>query len=321
MKIPARADASQLESGYGQFVQTMRTQLPALIGADAARVPPGEVAARYGQWLQAAATASAVISDAALRKSLSEALDSFAAKSPDVDAQVKQYHRATDDLLRWRERTVQSYLHYHAAAWPTLESRLKEASAPVGGSPGLLSNNDNNTIALLDAAPVVIPNLAKQTIGTTATVRNVILQAASDGSQSGATGSAISVLEKRAYSEMDGLPDFQAAATTLQAELGVATGAESSSGGPLTLDAAEALLAIEHGAFDQVGGKIVGLELDGLVPRMAAVTSKIYWLARSRLQPILFNKAPGAMPVPQLVVRVKLEPQWAAGRYLIVVRP
>ena len=64
----ARAEATQLDAGYAQLVQTMHEQLVTLIAADAARLGPAEVESRYKAWMQSAGAASAALADPALRR-------------------------------------------------------------------------------------------------------------------------------------------------------------------------------------------------------------------------------------------------------------
>jgi hypothetical protein len=315
----ARVEATQLDAGYAQLVQTMRAQLVALVAADAARLAPADVEPRYKAWMQSAGAASAALADPALRKSLSAALDQLAAKSPEMDKQVKLYHQATDDMLRWRERTVQSYVQFHRGDSVPLEKRLHDAAGPQGKSLGFFPH-DAGALELLDAAPVVIPPLAEKTIGTSAIVQRVFLHTALNGATSPAALSGLSGLDHRTYAQVGEVPDIQPAAAALRADLGVSglgSAAPSSTAPlePLTLDAAEALLAAELGAVDSIGGKITGLRVEGLIPRLAAVSTTDLL---SRPQPLPAENAGKAQA--QLLIRFTLEPTWIAGRYFVVAR-
>jgi hypothetical protein len=148
-------------------------------------------------------------------------------------------------------------------------------------------------------------------IGTTAIVEHVFPQVGFTGAEKANAPVAVSDYQHRVYAEISVMPDLQAAAAVLRSELAPAASLD-----PLTLDAATALMAAERGAVELVGGKLTGLQLEGLVPRMAAVNSTDLLARPEALPADAVVKAP-----EQLVIRFTLEPAWAAGRYFIVARP
>ncbi len=302
----ARADISQLEAAHGQMLASLREQWPALIEADAARLQGAEVAQRYTEWIAAAGLVLSETSDADLRTALASSLEHLAARSPELQTSVAQYRQATGDLLRWRERVVQSYIRFHSADAQTLEKRFISGAGKSGNSRGLIPSNssDSSVVELLDPPPLTVPILAQHTIGAATIIHDVQAPLGSNGAVPLA-----SAYRARLFAELTAAPDARAAAAALNEELAPAGTY------PLTLEAAEALAAAARGSYDSVGGKLTAVELLGLMPRFATADAQDPLV---RLEPLPHETV--SRSELELCVRFTLEPAWCATRYFVVTK-
>ena len=305
----ARADLKQLEAADAQMLQSLREQWPALVEADAARVPPAEAAQRYTEWIAAAGLVLSETSDADLRTALATALGASGgalARAANVGHSVSPGDGRSAPLAR--ARVVQSFIRFHAADAQPLEKRFIAGAGPTGNLRGLIPSNagDNSIVELLNPPPLTIPNLAQHTIGAAALVHGALAPLGANGAPA---GTVASVYRARLYAELPAPLDSRAAVSAL--------GEELAPGGtyPLTLDAAEALAVAARGSYESVGGKLTSLELLGLMPRFAAADAQDPLVRLEPLPRETVNRSE-----LELCVRFTLDPAWCATRYFVVTR-
>ncbi len=297
-------DLNRLDGRGSQLYIAMSQSLPGLIEADRTRATGAGAEERYAEWVAACAITLSLIPDGALREKLAASLASFG-RSPDVMLPLMQYQRATDKLLYWRHEAVNSYIHYHLVDSRFSAKRLRSGVGNISD----LSFGGNcfrlGSAVLPEVLRVEIPSLVREYVGSPAMVTRSFEE--TDPRDRSNLLLAIRSTESERIEISPGL-DARSAAAELIAELA------PSGSHPLTLDAAEALVAASHNRFDTFVGKFSGFEIMPMAASIAAVDENAVF-DRYGLR---FGGS-SIDPPRQLAIRFTLEPTWGAHRYFFVV--
>jgi hypothetical protein len=292
----------------GRFHGDIARALAGIVEADASHASPADVPALYDEYLRAAALPAARASDGGVAKTFDQALLKLAARSPQFRAEVQGYTAATDELLRWRARTAGALAAAQQEAYPSVERPFHAATTSKLGYNALFYEREPEygMPRILAPTPDFLPVASQQLLGT-----NVRLPRARGlaGGKSAATA-----MHLRIYGTFKPFPDLVAAeVAALQSDL-----LTSETLPPLSLSAAMALETARLGDYEQIGGEISGMHLEGFVTRLAALPD-----AASSLFPLGYvptETAPQSLhaPLSLAVVRFDLKPAWVQHRAFFV---
>lgn len=292
LAISPQHDAGTKASQLIADTAAMRAQLIAglvkLIDADTSRATASEAAELHAEYLDLAAKLTWVSRDQEFLKALDAALDRLAIRSPGLKANVAAYRGATDDLLRWRNRAAEAI----ASTYRQKSSKL--AVTTVG------------EIQAQPTLPTYITGLAEELVNKNVFVAGEFLGAGKSSLVSGLTDNTF----VRVATPKTGI------VTTLETDLLVTAAFP-----PLTLSAAKAIRAAEHGSFVECGGTVSSIELLGAIPFLATETpQRRSVLSLGEVVPAKISGS--AKPPMQLILVTELVPQWIRGDgYFAVVAP
>ncbi len=262
--------------------------------------------ARYPDYLAALAPLLQRTSGKAFRQSISGALAQMAVTAA-MQADVRNYQLATEDLLRWRKRVTDRRVQRAADGLQTLPELTRSAFRDRDGYVGLYPHPEprqyDSTDARLraSAAEILAPAL-ERVIDQSVITENVLRV-------SPTSRSMLAPLQSRTYVSMPVPTGLESIVADFQRDLLV-----DDTHPPLTIPAAIALQAAVRGDFRLVAGKIRNVHLDSLISRMCT------------LPPIASIFAPrGEIPVyggtggflDQAVLRYDLQPSWVQHEHFI----
>ena len=101
-------ELNQINSAHKKFSSDIITAIAGIIEADATRVSQSDVMQVYQEYLAALVPLVTRSSDDSLANAADGALQKLAAKSPEFANEVVYYANATDELLRWRQRSAEA---------------------------------------------------------------------------------------------------------------------------------------------------------------------------------------------------------------------
>ena len=292
------------ESEYAEFCQQFLEGLAGIVRADAERLDRDQAEPRYAEYLEVLAPQVSRVADGRLEQVLEPALKELVDRSPTLSEQVAAYDAATRELLRWRERVATEAAAARTADFPASGSLLTDAFTSSDDYQGLLAaaEPDLSEAALLAGAPEILAPAVERLIERGIRLDRVV------GLPGGRL--AVSRYRQRHYATLP-RPDVTAAVEQLRRELFV-----SATTPPLTLAAHSALVSGEQGDFQAVGGVIQAVFLEGVIPRFATLPAGA--LPMIPLGPLpAESPAPDRM-LPQVMLRLQVQPTWAAHRYFFL---
>lgn len=288
--------------------------IDALVAAEAARATGAEARASYLQLLPAL---SQTVDRVEAQPWLTVAQPSLQklAQSGGLASQVGAYQEATSDLLRWRARATalrvagltekKSAVSSSAdkrAPFPVLQVAFREMTVtqqdrPGFYSPGSFSNRIPKTeVPLAQMIPLHWPTVNSAAVS----VRDIIRFDSEKPL-------FMSRYEGGLYVRPKGEIDSKEAAKQLREELLV-----DDQHPPLTLEATYAIAALERGELAQIGGSIVGMNIESVASRFA----KMPPIAGQFLRyPLVQSSAFPGDEMSAYAIRFDVVPQWFASRY------
>lgn len=253
---PAAQDPKWIdETKYASFCTEYLKALVGFIEADSERAQGEEASQLYQQYLQILPPVVAQTADDALTASAEAALDKLAQKSPGFHAQVEAYRAATDELLRWRERSAASSVEAQAAKFTSSGELMQQATVSRDGFRGLLDATTPilDNARLIGSVPVAVPEMMDKQV----LVRDVV------GLPGGTLG--VARYRSRHYSMVSAYPAADEI-QRLKEDLMVTEQLP-----PLTLPAAIAIDSAERGHYVAAGGVVRGIHIEGLISRLAVL--------------------------------------------------
>ncbi len=297
------AEVEQLSAEQAKFTTRMIGGIGSIVAADASRVAPQHARELYRKYLDRLARGAIVCDRAAVRAAWGPPLAAIADKEPGLKADVQNYVRATGPLLQWRRELVDLELAARSKVDTDIQGVLHQAIRPSGG-PALLAENAPNTrAALISSAAAVLPRIGERACGRPASVRDVVGLGA---------GKAIAPYHDRVYARVT-VPYSKALESQVDALRMMLLVTPTQ--GPLSLDAAIALVAAENGTYRAIGGTVTEVTLEPLLTRFATLSERSRGLLR--LEPL-----PSEIQASDLrnavMARFDLAPRWVAHETFIV---
>jgi hypothetical protein len=301
------SNASGFVSEQHRFHEQLAAALAGLIEADAGRADAAAAENLYPRYVRNVAALAALSAGSALADRLEPALQKLAERSPRLAGNVQAYALATDDLLRWRQRTAEAYAQKHRATYPPLDDRFTAAAGAQGENIGvkLISGAGPFGGQQMAAAPKIMAD-AESLVGQKVAVQYAMGPRANS---------------KLRYSPVRGLTyaripvdeQLAQAAAALADDLLVVDSAP-----PLTLDAAVALESAAQGDLAAAGGEIRGVGLNSLIPRFETLQDTEWGLAP--LGPLNLGSGERHLGA-RVLVRCDVVLQWAQHRYFFIAYP
>jgi hypothetical protein len=295
----------QMMSQLSRFDQQMAAALVSLIEADAEQVVETQVRELYAAYLSVVAQLVAMSPDDALTSAALPALERLAQRSAALVGEIEAYRTATDDLLRWRRRTAESYAKVHAPQFPTLDDKLLEAIRADAHLRNLFPETAGRAAAcgLGQPAPVLMEALSANLVGQNVTTPPLIGTATSQRF-------AASSCRNRQFVQLAVKDALLSELELLKAELLLSDSAE-----PLTLAAAAAVATAQRGDLVAAGGRIDSITMGSLLRRFAELSPLAWPLAASGSPPV---EPTGSRPLRQVMFRFGMEPAWLQHEYFFV---
>ena len=297
---PAHVDQAEYEAFCQQFLE----ELAGIVRADAQQVDSEQAQTRYAEYLEVLAPRVSRVAGGRLESAFEPALNELIDCSPALAEQVAAYEVATGELLRWRARVAAEAADSRTDDFPASGSLLTEAFTSSDEYEGLLPAQEPelSQAALRAGAPQVLEPASERLIG-----RGLRLE-----SIAGLPGGrlAVSHYRQRHYATLP-RPDVTAPVETLKRDLLV-----TETTPPLTLAAHTALASAEQGDFQSVGGTLQSVFLEGVIPRFAALPAGA--LPMSPLGPLPAETPDANRMLPQVMLRLQVQPTWAAHRYFFI---
>ena len=288
------------------FNDELLKALASLIAADAQRAAETDVPTLYMQYLQVLVPLIGATADDKLSLAVQPALEQLAGKSAAFSGEVKNYHTATHELLRWRERLAQTGAAAAAASFPTSDESVLKFFMSDGQFPGLFIQTDAapNRAVLTASCPQMIPVASQRALEQPIRVKDIV----------GLTGGKLGVARYHArhYATLP-LPDASAELTRLQQELMVTAQQPA-----MTLEAAAAVDSAQRGNYVDAGGLVKCLHVEGLIPRFAALRPEAQQMVA--LGPLPVEVKPLGV-ISHVLVRVDVAPAWVQHRYFFLPVP
>jgi len=299
----AHGDLEGLADEEAQFHTDVAAAIAQFISADAVRASASEAGTLYGEYVAAVAQLAGPQTGAELAAVVQPALDQLVAKSPETQSDVAAYTAATSDLLRWRQRVAESYAAAQGETYGPLGTTFQTNAVSYEHQAGCLFSKKRLTdhARLFGAIPLPVAAVGNRLVGQQ--VRAAQLSAAVDGS-----GHLTSPQTHSAYVHIaPGTADWFLAVEQLRTTLLV-----DDTNPPLSIEAAVALQSAEAGTFEEVGGTLEEMELEGFSTKLTTLTAADSGLAAGlrRIPETVLNQAPSC-----LLVRLELRPQWLRHKY------
>ena len=156
-----------MTSQLSRFDQNMAAALASLIDADAEQVSKAQVRELYAAYLSVVAQLAALSPKDALTSAALPALERLAQRSTPLVGEIKAYRAATDDLLRWRRRTAESYAKLQTPQFPALNDKILQAIGLDANLRNLFpeSAGRDSLCGLRQPAPVVMEAISAKLVG------------------------------------------------------------------------------------------------------------------------------------------------------------
>lgn len=310
--VPGRVEDPTIAQYQDTFADTMCGSLAKLVAADTARVAAADVPALHAAYLQAAALpANRVVQDK-LAAALNPALNQLAAKSPAYAARVAAYAEATNELLRWRQRTAENMARMREPQYPSVEKPFHQATISTQTYAGLFdqSTPQYGLPRFLAAAPDILPPAVEKLKGAKVTFT---------GARALANGkAAMTVMQWRVY----GTTPSVRAKVDEQVQLLKRDLFVTDQAGPLSLAAATALATAEAGDWESVGGALSGMHLEAYVTRLATLPDAASLLSPLGTLPATPVQDNSFSPtLSQAAVRFEVTAEWVQHRYFFAEVP
>lgn len=303
---PARDPKWIDEAEYARFCTEHSKALIGFIEADSERAQGQEASQLYMQYLEILPRVVAQTADGDLAAAAEAALEKLAAKSPGFHQQVQAYRSATDELLRWRERTVASAVESRAAEFTSSDELMKQATVSRQEFRGLLDATTPllENARLIGSVPEVMPVAIREMMDKQVLVRDVV------GLPGGALG--VARYKSRHYSMVSA---YSAADEIQRLKQDLLVTEQLP---PLTLAAAAAIDSAGRGDYVAVGGLVRGVHIEGLIPRFAVLPEG--GVVMVALGPLPKEPSDNLL-LAHVLMRLNVVPTWVAHRYFFSEAP
>ncbi|MFN0198935.1 MAG: hypothetical protein ACKVT0_19475 [Planctomycetaceae bacterium] len=302
----AIADADQLSRDYQEFVNAVLTGIAGLINADISRTQPDQASQIYADYVNVVAGFTALGDPQTVFNAVQPALDAFAAKFPELQAEVGAYFGFSTELLRWRQRVAEGYMNARLSEYqlvgPTFNAAIPDPKLPENPTIFDLESIGNH-LRLVNTAPVAIHAVSPGIIG-----KKVYAQAGL--SSRNERLHVTSYEEGSVYATIPQDVNLSLAVDELKHALLV-----SDSLPPLTLEAALAVETARQGDLWQFGGEVTDVELEGRITKIANSNADdwgLVYLTSTMTRP------DRGYSLQHVMVQCHLRPEWLRHQYFFV---
>lgn len=297
-------ELQEVEEAQRTLAEQMPASLAAVVAADAQRVPASDAAAVYQEYLASLGGVIALGPKETLLAALEPPLDTLAARSIELHANLKAYRALTGDHLRWRRRLAAAEAEGRRNGYPLATSVFHEAAKSRLNAPGFLPEQGQGSelSAILTPVPAAIQRVGKELVGRSITILDVV----------GVGNRGVARYDIRTYASLPAVtdPTLTSIRDSLRSILHL-----SPEQPPLTLEGAAALAAVDEGIWDQVGGSIENVQVAPLIARFATLEDKD--TLRMTLAPPA--EEPAQLDLRnQLVVQFRVRPAWVQHELLLM---
>ena len=295
------------------FSSQIISAMAGVISADAEGGSSADPSAKYAAYVQALAPLISLTENPRNTEILQTALDTLAAKTPSLAADVKAYDAATGELLRWKKRLAAAqqqslaaeYPDFAAKAMPSLKNESSDDPNSALTSTGLLDRDATKLreLAVIASVPASLERMKPDLLG-----KQVTLPAATGIVP--AKKLVASRYANRHYATFNLPAGYEEQVAALKAALLVSDNLP-----PLTLKAAMAIAAAERGDLQSAGVTINRIYVEPLPTRMVTLPA-----VASSLVPLgtLPEESMGEPSLAQLLLRSDVQPNWVRNQYFFV---
>jgi len=290
-----------------QGFQTLREELPGLLArgieASVRQVEPAQIPELYLACLEALTPLASRAWDDAFVNSLERSLQPLLETSPELRERVMAYDQATSGMLAWRARTAQACARDRRKDLKPLEEVFQEAVRPNPPLRGLMGASQQ-PMCLMDPLDELTRVASQLAIG-----KGVILKKV-DGSR-GVARPVASRYASGCYATMLLTSPPSAVIESLKGDLLVVGDRK-----PLTLEAASAIWALEHGCVEELGGQTASLHFEAMTMACLSLTPDDAQFVH--LGPLATDEL--IEPERQLCAWLEVQPAWYLYKYQFVGR-
>ncbi|QDS89234.1 hypothetical protein EC9_34310 [Rosistilla ulvae] len=302
------------KQGHGPWTQTaaqwnnkMLAMLPQLIVADASRATAADAAGLYMRYLDVIAPLAGHTQSADLARAVQPPLAQLLKASPQADALVDRYWRATDDLLTWRARLAAAQAKELDSSFPGLASVFAQANQSSDDYQGLFAKSSSRpttpTLRISSPELLVVP---------TPKLLEAQVRASGLTRIPGGGRFALSAYRDRVFANVPAAIDFSPQIAALTRDLLVAE-----SQPPLTLRAAMALDSAAEVDLVAIGGTIKGFYLESVIARFASLPTAAAVLFPLPALPSDGENQEQMIGLNQMMMRFDVLPAWVQHDYFV----
>ena len=313
MKQGGQLDYHDLEADQAALHLPVAMALVGLIHADTSRVEGEDARKLYFEYLDQITRVLAICSDPKIESAFESALRKLALKDAELARSESAYRAATDDLLRWRERTAQAYSAARRESFQPVDVAVTDAVQFRRQLATLLPKRDKKLVqsTLLYPAPDSIRDVQSFLLNKPVVTGSLIASGGNlfaNGSTKTSTF-AQSGVRNRCITYASVKKDaIQAAVDSLAADLFADQG-----GTPISLRANRALFSARHGDMVAVGGKVKRFGYLSWIGHFASVREGKRGAIRLQA-----DEPEETLKDNTLVFQVLIKPEWLRHRYFFV---
>jgi hypothetical protein len=284
-----RADATRLMESNNRFTADFPTALAAIVEADAGRVSETDARALYLEDLKAFAGWQMPGDSAPPPRVVGAALEKLAEKSPQLPSEIEMYRLATADYLRWRSRGA--------------EARARGAQKAFGAT--VTDHSGRDAPKYFSSIGVIVESILADAREKRLKLKLAVARPWKMG------GGGMANTTEFAYTcALPGIP-WLPEVSRLKADL------QSEVAPPLTLECAWAIASAQRGDWQEIGGEVVNVEVEGFFARQANC-SEVNWAS---VDVNNFAKVSNDTAALAMLVRSELKPKWLRGNYVFMQLP
>ena len=256
----------------------MQDALTAIIAADAAQAKAEKLPQKYAKYANSIAVLSERVNDKDFLPKFETALEALTKKDTAFASRVNDYHKATNDMLTWRNRVATSQAKNETTYLDPLFLAKDQKCVP------------QLKAGLHESLPTV-----RSHVGKTVQVKNV--NAINEKA-------LYSCYDQRIYATINSNFYPQTAVDSLVGDLFVGNDQP-----PLSIAAAHALVTAQNNVFELTGGAIENLHVEAMTSRFGKLTTEMG--AFYPLGDLPMDK----VKLSDTLLRIDLKPEWVQHKY------
>ena len=295
VRIQSRAKEDAWTAKAAELSTMMQAAIIKFVVADVSKTNPDRASAKYTEILSLLGSMVSRCSSTTFANGLEKPLQQLASKAG-MGEQVRKYHEATSDMLRWRARVASAKAKSQAKEYPVASSlaQAKLSATAVG----LYDQNQPSLPQVTRPIPDLMPLISTAMLQSSVTLPGL-------RRLDGKTEIWMSRFAENLYGKIPVNSIRLKSPEALERDLLV-----DQQHPPLSLSAAIAVALSEEGVFESVGGSITEITLEGAAARFAKLPA-----VAGCLIPVGEVQPAGVDPLSALVLRLDIEPKWVQHKY------